>query len=171
MMDIGRICLKTAGREAGSYCIIIKKIDDKFVMITGPRAATNVRRRKCNIAHLEPLPEKLKIKENADDSEILTVFDKEKLFEKLKIIKPSAERIKQIESMKAEKQKKKEEREKKEAEKKAKEKKAKEEKKKEPKKEEKKPEPKKEESKKEKPKEEPKKEEKPKTEKKPKEKK
>ena len=55
MFETGRICIKIAGRDAGNICIVIDKIDENYVLIDG-----NVRRRKCNIAHLEPLKDILR---------------------------------------------------------------------------------------------------------------
>lgn len=65
MFEIGRIVIKTAGRDAGNTAVIVDKVDEKFVLIDG-----NVRRRKCNIAHLEPTNEVLKIKKDASTSEV-----------------------------------------------------------------------------------------------------
>ncbi len=87
MYDIGRVCLKTAGREAGKYCVIIKKIDEKFVMVTGPRDVTRVKRRRCNINHLEPLADVIKIKSDAPDEEVTRAMEKESVFAKLNIEK------------------------------------------------------------------------------------
>jgi len=70
MIEIGRVCVKTAGREAGRKCVVIDTIDDTYVMITGPKALTKVKRRKCNIVHLEPLEDMLKIVKNAGDPEV-----------------------------------------------------------------------------------------------------
>ncbi len=64
MIEIGRVCIKIAGREAGRVCVIIDKLDDKFVIIDG-----DVKRRKCNIAHLDFAPVILKIKKNASTEE------------------------------------------------------------------------------------------------------
>ncbi len=58
-LDLGQICIKTAGREAGSVCVVVDKIDDNFVLIDG-----QVRRRKCNVLHLKTLDKKLEIKKN-----------------------------------------------------------------------------------------------------------
>jgi large subunit ribosomal protein L14e len=70
MFEAGRICVKTAGREAGKYCVIVKKMEESFVLITGPKSVTEVKRRRCNINHLEPTMEKLKISADASDSEV-----------------------------------------------------------------------------------------------------
>lgn len=82
MLDIGRVCLKTAGRESGKLCTIVKKVDDKFVEVTGPKNLTNVKRRRCNIEHLEPTEFKLKIKTDATDAIVLTGYKKEGVLEK-----------------------------------------------------------------------------------------
>jgi len=75
--------MKTAGREAGRYCVVLKKDEPGFVLITGPKSLTKVKRRKCNIHHLEPLVEKLKIKAEASDDEVLKALKEERVFEKL----------------------------------------------------------------------------------------
>lgn len=88
MMDVGRMCIKIAGREAGKHCVIVKKIDEKFVVVTGPKSITQVKRRRCNIHHLEPLMIKIPIKEDTPDEEIIKVYEKENIYEKLGIEKP-----------------------------------------------------------------------------------
>ncbi|MBS3172657.1 50S ribosomal protein L14e [Candidatus Woesearchaeota archaeon] len=65
MFEIGRIVIKTAGRDAGNTAVVVDNIDGKFVLIDG-----NVRRRKCNISHLEPLNDVLKIKKAASTSDV-----------------------------------------------------------------------------------------------------
>lgn len=57
-IEVGRICIKIAGREAGKKCVIIDIIDDKFVEIVGD----SIKNRRCNIKHLEPTPETMEIK-------------------------------------------------------------------------------------------------------------
>ncbi|RLG17398.1 50S ribosomal protein L14e, partial [Nanoarchaeota archaeon] len=66
MMEIGRICMKTAGRERGKVCVIVDILDENFVLIDG-----NVKRRRCNIDHLEPTPKKLDINKGARTETIL----------------------------------------------------------------------------------------------------
>jgi len=56
MFDVGRVCYKICGREANKIAIVIDKVDDKYVMVDG-----NVKRRKCNVKHLEPTNKVLKI--------------------------------------------------------------------------------------------------------------
>ncbi|UCD03466.1 MAG: 50S ribosomal protein L14e [Candidatus Aenigmatarchaeota archaeon] len=93
MIDVGRICMKTAGRESGKFCVILDVLEDGFVLVTGPKAATTVKRRKCSIHHVEPTPEAVKIKKNATDDEVLAVYKKDGLFEKLGVKAPSAKDI------------------------------------------------------------------------------
>lgn len=62
-IEVGRICVKLAGREAGEKCVIIEVIDDKFVEVVG----NTVKNRRCNIKHLEPLDEIIEVK--SDDIE------------------------------------------------------------------------------------------------------
>jgi large subunit ribosomal protein L14e len=87
MIEVGRICIKKKGREKGKYCIVLKKIDKNFVLITGPKKLTGVRRRKCNILHLEPTQHFLEIKEEMSDEEIIKLFEKENLIKKLELKK------------------------------------------------------------------------------------
>ena len=56
-IEVGRICIKTAGREAGEECVIIDIIDKNFVEVVG----VNVKNRRCNIKHLEPTEKKLSL--------------------------------------------------------------------------------------------------------------
>ena len=119
MLEVGRVCVKTAGREAGRYCVIVKKVDENFVLVTGPKALTRVRRRKCNITHLEPILEKISIKAEASDLDIIAAYEKASLFSKLNIKKVSKADMKELEAKKKEKADKKKERADKEAKEKA----------------------------------------------------
>ena len=88
MLEVGRVCMKIAGREAGKYAVIIDKIDDNFVLITGPKSITGVKRRKCNIDHLEPTEHKFDIDPKADDTSIENLWKNSGLIEKLGIKLP-----------------------------------------------------------------------------------
>jgi large subunit ribosomal protein L14e len=70
-MEIGRLCVKTAGRDAGQLCVVVEEIDKTFVMVDG-----NTRRRKCNIAHLRPMKQKLDLKKGASHTEVINAFEK-----------------------------------------------------------------------------------------------
>ncbi len=69
-IEVGRICVKIAGREAGRKCVIVDIIDDNFVLVTGPKHISGVKRRRCNIKHLEPLEKKINIPKGASDEEV-----------------------------------------------------------------------------------------------------
>lgn len=69
MFDVGRVCVKIAGRDAGKKCVIVEVLDDKHVMIDGM-----TRRRKCNKIHLEPLGQTLDINNKASHEEVAKAF-------------------------------------------------------------------------------------------------
>ena len=77
--DIGRVCIKTLGREAGRYCVVVEVIDKNYVLIDG----LNVRRRRANYKHLEPISETIDIKKGASHSDIDDAIKKAKLEKKL----------------------------------------------------------------------------------------
>ncbi len=90
VFDVGRICVKVAGREAGKKCVVVDIIDDKFVLITGPKSVNGVKRRRANVKHLEPLDKKIRIKKGASDEEVLAALEKEGLIDFMKEeVKPS----------------------------------------------------------------------------------
>ena len=61
MFEIGRVCVKTAGRDAGKYCVVLSEMKDSMVLIDG-----QTRRRKCNVSHLEPTTKTLDVSAEAD---------------------------------------------------------------------------------------------------------
>ncbi len=69
-IEVGRICVKVLGREAGRKCVIVDIIDENFVLITGPKNISGVKRRKANINHIEPLDKKIDIPKGASDEEV-----------------------------------------------------------------------------------------------------
>lgn len=71
MIEVGRVCLKIAGRDSNLKCVIVDVVDDKTVLIDG-----QTRRRKCNIKHIEPTEQVIKIKKGAAHSEVVKGLDK-----------------------------------------------------------------------------------------------
>ena len=69
-IEVGRICVKLSGREAGRKCVVVDLVDKSFVLITGPKKVTGVRRRRANINHVEPLQDAIEIKRGASDDEV-----------------------------------------------------------------------------------------------------
>jgi len=69
-IEVGRICVKLYGREAGRKCVIVDIIDENYVLITGPKSITGVKRRRVNVNHIEPTEKKVDIKKGASDEEV-----------------------------------------------------------------------------------------------------
>ena len=69
-IEVGKICVKTLGREAGKKCVIVEVVDQNFVLITGPKAITSVKRRRANVNHVKPTNEMIEIRKGATDEEI-----------------------------------------------------------------------------------------------------
>ena len=82
-IEVGRLCVKAAGRESGKKCVIVDVIDKNFVLVTGPQQLTGVKRRRTNVKHLELADEKIDIKRDATDEEIAKAMGKT-----LKVEKP-----------------------------------------------------------------------------------
>ncbi|OYT39885.1 MAG: 50S ribosomal protein L14e [Desulfurococcales archaeon ex4484_58] len=83
-IEIGRICVKVAGREAGRKCVIVDIIDENFVLITGPKSLTGVKRRRVNIKHIEPLDVKIDIERGASDEDVLKALENSNLVDFMK---------------------------------------------------------------------------------------
>ena len=71
LFEVGRLVIKIAGRDAGKTAVVVDKLEEFFVLIDG-----QTRRRKCNIKHLEPLPQLIKIKKAASHAEVKAEFKK-----------------------------------------------------------------------------------------------
>ncbi|ADC70199.1 conserved hypothetical protein [Methanocaldococcus sp. FS406-22] len=69
-IEVGRVCIKTAGREAGKVCVIVDILDKNFVIVDGL-----VKRRRCNIKHLEPTEKKVDIQKGATTEEVKLALD------------------------------------------------------------------------------------------------
>ncbi len=60
-IEVGRICMKQVGRENGKKCVVIDVMDKSFVLVTGPKKVTGVKRRRVNINHVMPLQDKIEV--------------------------------------------------------------------------------------------------------------
>ena len=74
-IEVGRICVKQAGRENGKKCVVIDVMDKSFVLVTGPKKITGVKRRRVNINHVMPLQDKIEVKRGASDEEVAQVLE------------------------------------------------------------------------------------------------
>jgi len=72
--EVGRICVKTAGRDAGRRCVIVDLMDKNFALVTGPKEVSGVRRRRVNVNHIKPLEEKIAIEKGATDEQIAALM-------------------------------------------------------------------------------------------------
>jgi len=89
--EVGRICVKLTGRETGRKCVIVDVIDKNFVLITGPKSVTGVRRRRTNMDHLEPTAETVELRRGATDDEVEKALTKAKKMKFMKeVIIPQA---------------------------------------------------------------------------------
>ncbi len=83
-IEIGRVCVKVAGKDSAKYCIITGVDKDGMVEITGPKPITGIKRKNCNPAHLEPTKDKVEIKDKAIDEDVIKAIESAGLTDKLK---------------------------------------------------------------------------------------
>jgi large subunit ribosomal protein L14e len=74
-IEVGRVCVKMAGRETGRKCVIVDVMDKSFVLVTGPRKVTGVKRRRININHVAPTENTIQIKRGASDEEVTQMLE------------------------------------------------------------------------------------------------
>jgi large subunit ribosomal protein L14e len=74
-IEIGRICVKQVGRDNGKKCVVIDVMDKSFVLVTGPKKITGIKRRRVNINHVMPLSDKIEVKRGASDEEVVQALE------------------------------------------------------------------------------------------------
>ncbi len=72
MIEVGRLIIKIAGRDAGLKGVIVEVLEKGYVLIDG-----QVRRRKCNVLHIEPLDKVIKIPKKATHDEVVKALKAE----------------------------------------------------------------------------------------------
>lgn len=70
-VEVGRVCVKVVGREAGRKCVVVDVVNKNFALITGPKKVTGIKRRRVNVDHIEPTKMRVAIKRGATDEEIV----------------------------------------------------------------------------------------------------
>ena len=76
LLQVGRVCVKKYGRDAGSRAVITAVLDDGFVrIITATRSS---RERRCNPRHLEFLKEVIDVKDREQVNRTLGIIEKAK---------------------------------------------------------------------------------------------
>ena len=89
-IEVGRVCVKLTGREAGRKCVVVDVIDKNFVLVTGPFKVSGVKRRRVNVNHVEPTESKVDVKKGDDDEKITETLNKAGKLEEMKAkVKPS----------------------------------------------------------------------------------
>lgn len=89
-IEVGRVCVKITGREAGKKCVIVDLIDKNFALVSGPKEITGVKRRRTNLDHLEATEEKIEIEKGVGDEELVKVLKKTGKAESMKVaVKPA----------------------------------------------------------------------------------
>ncbi len=73
-VEVGRICMKTAGRENGKKCVIVDVMDKSFALITGPKTVTGVKRKRVNLNHIMPLEGRIDLKRGASDDDVTSAL-------------------------------------------------------------------------------------------------
>jgi large subunit ribosomal protein L14e len=76
VMEVGSVCVKKMGREKGRKCVVVDVVDKNYVLVTGPKSLTGVKRRRVNVKHLDPTGETVKIKKGASDEEVQKALEK-----------------------------------------------------------------------------------------------
>ena len=74
-IEVGRICVKQVGREQGQKCVVIDVMDKSFILVTGPKKLTGIKRRRVNLNHVSPLEDKIEVKRGASDEEVTQALD------------------------------------------------------------------------------------------------
>jgi large subunit ribosomal protein L14e len=87
-IDIGRICVKLSGREAGKKCIVVDVVDKNFVLITGPKQLNGLKRRRVNVNHIEPTERKVSLRRGDTDEALMKVLDQETQDYMREVVKP-----------------------------------------------------------------------------------
>ena len=73
IIEVGKVCIKLAGRDAGKPVVITKVIDNKTVMIRSGIRKNGQKDRKCAITHLEPTPHKVDPSNEKEVNKVLGV--------------------------------------------------------------------------------------------------
>ncbi|MDW8083735.1 MAG: 50S ribosomal protein L14e [Candidatus Caldarchaeum sp.] len=68
---IGRVVVKTRGRDAGCKGVVVAVYSNGYVLVTGPKQLTGLRRRRVNTIHIIPTSKKIDIPKDASDEEVM----------------------------------------------------------------------------------------------------
>ncbi len=71
LFEVGRLCVKIAGRDAGRTCVVVEEVGNGYVVVDG-----DVRRKKVNVQHLEPMDKIVDLKSKAAHADVKKAFEK-----------------------------------------------------------------------------------------------
>ncbi len=71
IFEVGRLCAKIAGRDAGRTCVVVEDLGKGYVLVDG-----DVRRKKVNVKHLEPMDKTVELKAKTSHAEVKKAFEK-----------------------------------------------------------------------------------------------
>jgi len=74
-IEVGRVCVKIAGRDAGHRCVVVDLIDKNFVLITGPKDLSGVKRKRVNINHIEATADRIDIAKGESDENVAKTLE------------------------------------------------------------------------------------------------
>ncbi|MCS7146363.1 MAG: 50S ribosomal protein L14e [Nitrososphaerota archaeon] len=76
MVDqVGRVVVKTAGRDAGLKGVVVNILGGNKVLVTGPPSLNGLRRRAVNIMHLLPTAYRVEVGRDASDEEVMRAIE------------------------------------------------------------------------------------------------
>src|SRR3989344_4884032 len=70
ILEVGRLCVKLAGRDAGKTAVVVEVVNSNYVVIDGA-----TRRKKVNVKHLEPLSRIIELNNQASPVEVIKAFE------------------------------------------------------------------------------------------------
>ncbi len=74
-IEIGRVCVKVAGRDAGRRCVVVDLIDKNFVLITGPKDLSGIKRKRVNINHIKATADRIDIAKGESDENVAKTLE------------------------------------------------------------------------------------------------
>ncbi|MCX6777446.1 MAG: 50S ribosomal protein L14e [Candidatus Micrarchaeota archaeon] len=69
-MEPGRVCIKTAGRDAGARCVVLRREGGNFAIVA-QAFRKKKKERKVSMRHLEPLDVKVDISSEENILQVL----------------------------------------------------------------------------------------------------
>jgi len=75
LLDVGRVCVKVRGRDAGGLCVVVEAPAAGRVLVDG----IGVRRRKVSVLDVEPTPSVVSVKKDSSTEAVVRELEKASL--------------------------------------------------------------------------------------------